>query len=152
MVWPDDGESGFRLLYFIQKLVQPCLNSGESITCYQRPLHACEARRRSHYAVASQTHRWHRYQAIDSPKFKQCCTSTSLHSLWKSNARDEFTYILIYYRQYFNNLNLFSAWIFSPVGAGHAPLAHSPLAAFAKCSCKQGTWLIPRGNNSSDNT
>ena len=39
------------------KLVQPCLNSGESITCYQRPLHACEARRRHRYAVVSQTYR-----------------------------------------------------------------------------------------------
>ena len=38
--------------------------------------------RRSHrYAVASQTHRWHRYQAIDSPKFKQCCTRR-IYRVW----------------------------------------------------------------------
>ena len=37
-----------------------------------------------------------------------------LHSLWKSNVRDEFRHILIYYRQYFNNLNSFFRMDFFP--------------------------------------
>ena len=38
-------------------LVQHCINSRVNSTRYPRPLHACEASRRLHYAVASQTHR-----------------------------------------------------------------------------------------------
>ncbi len=38
-------------------LVLPCGNSSELSTRCLRPLHACKARRRHHYAVALQTHR-----------------------------------------------------------------------------------------------
>ena len=37
-------------------LVHRCTNSRVNSTCYPCPLHACEASRRHHYAVASQTH------------------------------------------------------------------------------------------------
>ncbi len=56
---PVNENSDYHQLFyrFYLYLVLHCENNGESITCYQRPLHACEARRRRHYAVASQTHR-----------------------------------------------------------------------------------------------
>ena len=40
-----------------ETLVHRCINSRVNRTRYPRPLHACEASRRLHYAVASQTHR-----------------------------------------------------------------------------------------------
>ena len=56
---PVNENSDYHQLFyrFYLYLVLHCENNGESITCYQRPLHACEASRRHHYAVASQTHR-----------------------------------------------------------------------------------------------
>ncbi len=39
-----------------RRLVHRCTNSRVNSTRYPRHLHACEASRRSHYAVASQTH------------------------------------------------------------------------------------------------
>ena len=44
-----------NLIYAV--LVHRCINSRVNRTRYPRPLHACEASRRLHYAVASQTHR-----------------------------------------------------------------------------------------------
>ena len=56
-------------------LVLPCGNSSELSTRCLRPLHVCKARRRHHYAVALQTHRFRRHLALSSPLFPQSSTS-----------------------------------------------------------------------------
>ena len=45
-----------RMQLAVSTLVHRCTNSRVTSTRYPRHLHACEASRRSHYAVASQTH------------------------------------------------------------------------------------------------
>lgn len=59
------------------QLVHRCTNSRVTGTRYPRHLHACEANRRLHYAVASQTHSRHEYQALFTSRFVQRCTRTA---------------------------------------------------------------------------
>ena len=60
-------------MWYLGRSVQHALKRGT----YFRPLHACKARRRHRCAVALQTHRWRKYQALDSPLFSQCSTRGS---------------------------------------------------------------------------
>ena len=52
----DIREPLMQEIRYLDKLVHRCTNSRVNSTRYPRHLHACEASRRPHYAVASQTH------------------------------------------------------------------------------------------------